>query len=79
MEKSRPASSPAGGTGRWGSPPVVLGGFLLLLALVFTGSYALGSAVGPIGPAPDPQVTTDPPVTTGPPAATEHPHHGGHS
>lgn len=73
MEKSRPASSPVGGTGRWGSPPVVLGGFLLLLALVFAGSYALGSAVGPIGPAPDP------PVTTGPPPATEHPHHGGHS
>lgn len=73
MEKSRAPSSPAAGTGRSGSPPVVLGGFLLLLALVFTGSYALGSVVGPVGPMPDP------PVTTGPTSATEHPHHGGHS
>ncbi len=73
MDKSRESSSPVGATGRFGSPPIVLGGFLLLLALVFMGSYALGAAVGPIGPA------SDAPSATSPTPATEDAHHGGHS
>lgn len=31
-------------------PPPALCGFLLLLALVFTGSYAAGAAVDPVAP-----------------------------
>lgn len=31
-------------------PPPALCGFLLLLALVFGGSYAVGSALGPVSP-----------------------------
>lgn len=31
-------------------PPPALGGFLLLLALVFVVAYAVGSAVGPVAP-----------------------------
>ncbi|MFJ9539837.1 hypothetical protein ACIRPX_21560 [Streptomyces sp. NPDC101225] len=34
---------------RW-MPPPALCGFLLLLALVFSVSYAVGSAVGPVAP-----------------------------
>ncbi|MCZ0982585.1 hypothetical protein O1L60_36825 [Streptomyces diastatochromogenes] len=73
MDKPRDPSSPAGTAGRFRSPPVVLAGFLLLLGLVFVGSYALGAAVGPIGPGPDPSSTT----TTTP--DTGSPHHGDHS
>ncbi len=73
MDKPRGSSSSAGATGRFGSPPVILRGFLLLLALIFLGSYALGAAVGPIGP------VSDSPSTTSPTPDTENPHHGGHS
>ncbi|MFJ6563180.1 hypothetical protein ACIQMV_25640 [Streptomyces sp. NPDC091412] len=31
-------------------PPPVLWGFLLLLALMFTASYAVGASVGPVAP-----------------------------
>ncbi|MEU6166885.1 hypothetical protein [Streptomyces tanashiensis] len=69
MSTPREPSSPAKATGRLRSPPVVLVGFLLLLALVFLGSYALGAAVGPVGPA------TDSPSTTSPTPGTGHTHH----
>ncbi|WP_369252093.1 hypothetical protein [Streptomyces sp. R41] len=32
------------------SPPPALCGFLLLLALIFTASYAAGAAAGPVAP-----------------------------
>lgn len=32
-------------------PPPALCGFLLLLAVMFTASYAVGAAVGPVAPA----------------------------
>ncbi|WP_307135705.1 hypothetical protein [Streptomyces aurantiacus] len=32
------------------APPPALCGFLLLLALMFTGSYAAGAAAGPVAP-----------------------------
>ncbi|WP_180686481.1 hypothetical protein [Streptomyces gossypiisoli] len=50
MDDSRP---PAPGTTRALRdllPPPALGGFLLLLAVVFGVSYAVGSAVGPDAP-----------------------------
>lgn len=72
MDKPRESPSPAKATGRFASPPFVLGGFLLLLALVFTASYALGVAVGPVGPLPDAPSTTAPTPDTG------NTHHGGH-
>ncbi|MFI8368333.1 hypothetical protein [Streptomyces sp. NPDC085466] len=72
MDKPRASSPAARATGRFRSPPFVLGGFLLLLALVFLGSYALGAAVGPVGPLPDP------PSTPSPAPGTSHPHHAGH-
>ncbi|MEU6589776.1 hypothetical protein ABZ923_11210 [Streptomyces sp. NPDC046881] len=43
----------AGGTGAGAVrpvPPPALCGFLLLLALVFGGSYAVGAAAGPVAP-----------------------------
>ncbi|MFF9145994.1 hypothetical protein ACF1BN_14160 [Streptomyces sp. NPDC014861] len=73
MDEPRVSAPAAKATGRFRSPPFVLGGFLLLLALVFLGSYALGAAVGPVGPLPDA------PATTGPAPATEHSHHEGHT
>ncbi|MFK0121096.1 hypothetical protein [Streptomyces sp. NPDC090994] len=41
---------PAGVTARRFLPPPALCGFLLLLALVFSVSYAIGSAAGPVAP-----------------------------
>ncbi|MEU3278892.1 hypothetical protein [Streptomyces antibioticus] len=41
---------PVGGTFRSLLPPPALCGFLLLLALVFAVSYAVGSAAGPVAP-----------------------------
>ncbi|MFD7711990.1 hypothetical protein [Streptomyces sp. NPDC059786] len=41
---------PAGVTARRYLPPLALCGFLLLLALVFSVSYAVGSAAGPVAP-----------------------------
>ncbi|MFD5766485.1 hypothetical protein ACFWIN_11770 [Streptomyces sp. NPDC127049] len=73
MDGPRESSSPAKATGRFRSPPVVIGGFLLLLALVFLGSYALGAAVGPVGPVPDA------PSATSPAPAPEHSGHEGHT
>ncbi|MFF1721514.1 hypothetical protein [Streptomyces sviceus] len=43
-------SSPAGAIARRLLPPPALCGFLLLLALVFSVSYAVGSAAGPVAP-----------------------------
>ncbi|ALO05920.1 hypothetical protein AQF52_0320 [Streptomyces venezuelae] len=72
MDKPREPSSRAGAAGRKATPPaVVLGGFLLLLALVFAGSYALGAAVGPMGPPADPP-------TEGTTHPSGDPRHGGH-
>ncbi|MEV7567340.1 hypothetical protein [Streptomyces tanashiensis] len=68
MSTPREPSSPAKATGRFRSPAFVLVGFLLLLALVFLGAYALGAAVGPVGP------VTDSPSTTGPTPGTGHTH-----
>ncbi|MEV8598303.1 hypothetical protein AB0465_00105 [Streptomyces griseoviridis] len=46
-----PLSPPsAGGAGRRLLPAPALCGFLLLLALVFSVSYAVGSAAGPVAP-----------------------------
>ncbi|MEU2990440.1 hypothetical protein ACPCAJ_32260 [Streptomyces griseoincarnatus] len=41
---------PAGGILRRLLPPPALCGFLLLLVLVFSVSYAVGSAAGPVAP-----------------------------
>jgi hypothetical protein len=50
MAEFRQPSSPAGAIARRLLPPPALCGFLLLLALVFTVSYAVGSAAGPVAP-----------------------------
>lgn len=43
--------SPGTGTARRRlAPPPALCGFLLLLALIFTASYAVGAASGPVAP-----------------------------
>ncbi|MER6138653.1 hypothetical protein ABT174_01140 [Streptomyces sparsogenes] len=46
----RPASRPAVALLRAALPPPALCGFLLLLALVFAASYAVGAGVGPVAP-----------------------------
>ncbi|CAM5244782.1 hypothetical protein STANM309S_05195 [Streptomyces tanashiensis] len=69
MSTPRGSSSPTKATGRFRSPPAVLVGFLLLLALVFLGAYALGAAVGPVRP------DTDSPSITSPAPGTGHTHH----
>ncbi|MFJ2784348.1 MULTISPECIES: hypothetical protein [unclassified Streptomyces] len=46
-------------------PQCTVWGFLLLLALVFGGSYALGSAVGPLGPVVGPLGPGPPPSSHG--------------
>ncbi|MET7697992.1 hypothetical protein [Streptomyces sp. NPDC005485] len=51
MDESRQSSS--GGVGavlRKAAPPPALCGFLLLLALIFTVSYAVGVGAGPVAP-----------------------------
>nr|WP_233273537.1 hypothetical protein [Streptomyces broussonetiae] len=51
MDESR--QSPLTGSGaalRKATPPPALCGFLLLLALIFTVSYAVGTAAGPVAP-----------------------------
>ncbi|MFJ7071213.1 hypothetical protein [Streptomyces sp. NPDC098781] len=51
MEEPAQTTSPrAGAARRRPVPPPALCGFLLLLALVFTVSYAVGSAAGPVAP-----------------------------
>ncbi|MEG3626758.1 hypothetical protein [Streptomyces poriticola] len=52
MEDPTQASAPSGsGTARRRAvPPPALCGFLLLLALVFTVSYAVGAGAGPVAP-----------------------------
>ncbi|WP_108990055.1 hypothetical protein [Streptomyces coelicoflavus] len=48
--ESRPKSPEAGTSARALAPPPVLYGFLLLLALMFAVSYAVGSVAGPVAP-----------------------------
>ncbi|MBZ3905523.1 MULTISPECIES: hypothetical protein [Streptomyces] len=51
MDESRQSPLPgAGAPRRWAVPPPALCGFLLLLALIFTVSYAVGAAAGPVAP-----------------------------
>ncbi|MGW3262696.1 hypothetical protein [Streptomyces sp. NPDC001056] len=51
MDESRRSPSGAGAAPRrLAPPPPALCGFLLLLALVFTVSYAVGVAAGPVAP-----------------------------
>lgn len=51
MDESRQSSLPgAGAVLRRAAPPPALCGFLLLLALIFTVSYAVGTASGPVAP-----------------------------
>ncbi|MER5526272.1 hypothetical protein ABT075_16985 [Streptomyces sp. NPDC002677] len=51
MDESLPSSSGAGTPApRTPTPPPALCGFLLLLALIFTVSYAVGAATGPVAP-----------------------------
>jgi len=64
----RPRKEAASGTYR---PPATLWVYLVLLALVFGASYALGAAVGPIGPGARPSPTDGP-------RDTEHGHGHGH-
>ncbi|MEV6055090.1 hypothetical protein [Streptomyces sp. NPDC052107] len=50
MDESRQTSSGAGAVLRKLVPPPALCGFLLLLVLMFTVSYAVGAAAGPVAP-----------------------------
>ncbi|WP_435798922.1 hypothetical protein [Streptomyces avermitilis] len=51
MDESRQSSlSSASAILRKAAPPPALCGFLLLLALIFTVSYAVGAGVGPVAP-----------------------------
>ncbi|MER6024641.1 hypothetical protein [Streptomyces sp. NPDC001851] len=50
MDESRQTSSGAGAVLRKPVPPPALCGFLLLLALVFAVSYAVGASAGPVAP-----------------------------
>ncbi|MEV5878461.1 hypothetical protein AB0L75_30400 [Streptomyces sp. NPDC052101] len=50
MEESRPLHSGAGAALRKLVPPPALCGFVLLLALMFGVSYAVGAAYGPVAP-----------------------------
>ncbi|ANP52574.1 hypothetical protein J2Z21_000067 [Streptomyces griseochromogenes] len=50
MDESRQNPSGAGAVLRRAVPPPALCGFLLLLALLFTLSYAVGAAAGPVAP-----------------------------
>ncbi|MDT0464496.1 hypothetical protein [Streptomyces gibsoniae] len=50
MDESRQSSSNAGAVLRKLVPPPALCGFLLLLALMFAVSYAVGAATGPVAP-----------------------------
>ncbi|MFD6922604.1 hypothetical protein ACFV99_20620 [Streptomyces sp. NPDC059944] len=50
MAESRQWSGSAGAMPRNGVIPSALCGFLLLLALAFWASYAVGSAAGPVAP-----------------------------
>lgn len=50
MDESRQISSGAGVVLRKLVPPPALCGFLLLLALMFAVSYAVGAAAGPVAP-----------------------------
>ncbi|MEU6772628.1 hypothetical protein [Streptomyces sp. NPDC046759] len=50
MDESRHISSGAGAVSRKLVPPPALCGFLLLLSLLFTVSYAVGAAAGPVAP-----------------------------
>ncbi|MEV6949276.1 hypothetical protein AB0N07_46710 [Streptomyces sp. NPDC051172] len=50
MDHSRPSSPGAGAVLRKLVPPPALCGFLLLLALIFTVSYAVGASAGPVAP-----------------------------
>ncbi|WP_030347510.1 hypothetical protein [Streptomyces sp. NRRL S-1022] len=50
MDESRQSSSDTGAVLRKLVPPPALCGFLLLLALMFTVSYAVGVAAGPVAP-----------------------------
>ncbi|GAA5700551.1 hypothetical protein AQJ43_31415 [Streptomyces avermitilis] len=51
MEESRQSSLTGAGTAlRRAAPPPALCGFLLLLALIFTVSYAVGAGAGPVAP-----------------------------
>lgn len=50
MEQPQQSARGAGAVLRALAPPPALCGFLLLLALIFTTSYAVGSAAGPVAP-----------------------------
>ncbi|MGW0768956.1 hypothetical protein [Streptomyces sp. NPDC002676] len=50
MDEPRQSSSGAGAVSRKLVPPPALCGFLLLLALMFAVSYAVGAAAGPVAP-----------------------------
>ncbi|MFC8513865.1 hypothetical protein [Streptomyces sp. NPDC057257] len=50
MDESRPSPSGMGPVSRKLVPPPALCGFLLLLAVIFTVSYAVGSSAGPVAP-----------------------------
>ncbi|MGW5466625.1 hypothetical protein [Streptomyces chartreusis] len=50
MKQPQQPSRGAGAVPRALVPPPALCGFLLLLALIFTASYAVGAASGPVAP-----------------------------
>ncbi|WP_217554369.1 hypothetical protein [Streptomyces sp. GbtcB6] len=50
MDESRQSPLGTGAVARRFAPPPALCGFLLLLALMFTVSYAVGTASGPVAP-----------------------------
>ncbi|MFI5638852.1 hypothetical protein ACIA8H_15675 [Streptomyces goshikiensis] len=72
-QRPQPPAPAASGAARWAPPPALVG-FLVLLGLMFAGSYAVGAAAGPVAPG----MRSSDPGTTGSERGPLEPHgHGG--